>query len=53
LTRLGARATSAHIAFDDHPNELRLSDRIQTVTVDSIFAWLQRSGLGAAPITVR
>jgi hypothetical protein len=53
LTRLGARATSAHIAFDDHPNELRFSDRIQTVTVDSIFAWLQRSGLGATPVTVR
>jgi hypothetical protein len=53
LTRLGARATRANVAFDDHPNELRFSDRIQTVTVDSVFAWLQRSGLGSEPVTVR
>ena len=46
LTRLGARATSANIAFDDHPNDKRFSDRIETVTVDSVFDWLQRSGLG-------
>jgi hypothetical protein len=52
LTRLGARATAANIAFDDHPNEKRFSDRIETVTVDSVFAWLQRTQLGAAPITV-
>jgi hypothetical protein len=53
LTRLGARATAANIAFDDHPNHKRFSDRIETVTVDSVFAWLQRSGLGSAPVTVR
>lgn len=53
FTRLGARATQAHIAFDDHPNHKRFSDRIETVTVDSVFAWLTRSGLGAAPITIR
>jgi hypothetical protein len=53
LTRLGARATAANIAFDDHPNDKRFSDRIETVTVDSVFVWLQRSGLGAAPMTVR
>jgi len=52
LTRLGARATRANIAFDDHPNDKRFSDRIETVTVDSVFAWLQGSGLGAAPVTV-
>lgn len=46
LTRLGARATSANIAFDDHPNDKRFADRIETVTVDSVFHWLQRSGLG-------
>jgi len=45
LTRLGARMTMANVAFDDHPNELRFSSRIRTVTVDSVFAWLQRSGL--------
>lgn len=53
LTRLGARATAANVAFDDHPNEKRFSDRIETVTVDSVFAWLGRSGLGGAPVTVR
>jgi len=51
LTRLGARATAANIAFDDHPNSKRFSDRIETVTVDSVFAWLERSGL-AAPMQV-
>ena len=38
LKRLGARVTSANVAFDDHPNEKRFSDRIETVTVDSVFA---------------
>jgi hypothetical protein len=53
LTRLGGRATAANIAFDDHPNEKRFSDRIETVTVDSVFDWLQRSGLGRAPMVTR
>jgi len=45
LTRLGGRLTAANIAFDDHPNEKRFADRIETVTVDSVFRWLQRTGL--------
>lgn len=45
LTRLGARMTMANVSFDDHPSGLRFSNRIRTVTVDSVFAWLQRSGL--------
>lgn len=49
MTRLGARVGSAHIAFDDHPNDKRFSDRIETVTVDSVFDWLIRSGVGSAP----
>lgn len=49
LTRLGARAGSANVAFDDHPSEQRFADLIQTVTVDSVLEWLQRSGLGSAP----
>ncbi|MEO8059855.1 MAG: DUF2145 domain-containing protein [Burkholderiales bacterium] len=53
LKRLGARATAANVAFDDHPNEKRFTDRIETVTVDSVFAWLQRSSLGKVPVTVR
>jgi hypothetical protein len=52
LSRLGARATAANVAFDDHPSEKRFTDRIETITVDSVFAWLQRSGLGSAPVTV-
>jgi hypothetical protein len=36
LKRLGARVTAANVAFDDHPNEKRFSDRIETVTVDSV-----------------
>lgn len=48
LTRLGARVTAANVAFDDHPNEKRFSDRIETVTVDSVFAWLPRAQLSPA-----
>jgi hypothetical protein len=51
LKRLGGRLSTANIAFDDHPNEKRFSDRIETVTVDSVYAWLNRSGLGG-PINV-
>jgi hypothetical protein len=53
LTRLGGRITRANVEFDDHPNAKRFSDRIDTVTVDSVFVWLQRSGLGQAPVVVR
>lgn len=52
LTRLGGRMTAANIAFDDHPNEKRFSDRIETATVDSVFSWLQRTGLATAPVAV-
>ena len=45
MTRLGARAGSANVAFDDHPNEKRFADRIETVAVDSVLDWLARSGL--------
>jgi hypothetical protein len=43
LTRLGGRVTAANIAFDDHPDDKRFSNRIETVTVDSVFSWLQRA----------
>lgn len=49
MARLGARVSSAHIAFDDHPTERRFSDRIDTVTVDSAFEWLARWGLASPP----
>ena len=51
--RLGARVASANVAFDDHPNEKRFSDRIETVTVDSVFRWLERDGLGGAVQVIR
>jgi hypothetical protein len=50
---LGGRLTAANIAFDDHPGEKRFTDRIGTVTVDSVFAWLNRSGLGGSAVVVR
>ncbi|RZJ20179.1 MAG: DUF2145 domain-containing protein [Haliea sp.] len=52
LTRLGGRVGQANIAFDDHPNDKRYSDRIETVTVDSVFDWLPRAGLAGAPATL-
>ncbi|KQX89519.1 hypothetical protein ASD34_06295 [Variovorax sp. Root473] len=53
LTPRGERVGSANIAFDDHPNEKRFSDCIETVTVDSVFVWLSRAGLGTAPVTLK
>lgn len=53
FTRLGARVTAVNVAFDDHPNEKRFTDRIETVTVDSVFAWLNRGGLGAPVQVIR
>ena len=51
--RLGARVGTANVAFDDHPNDKRSSDRIETGTVDSAFAWLNRSGLGGPVQVIR
>ncbi len=53
LERLGARVTAANVAFDDHPNEKRFADRIETVTVDSVFAWMLRSGQGKPVVELR
>ncbi len=52
LTRLGARIGTANVAFDDHPDNKRFSDRIETVTVDSVFAWLPRAGLGGEVVKI-
>ena len=49
LTRLGGRVARANVAFDDHPNDKRFSDRIETVTVDSLWLWLPRAGLASGP----
>ena len=53
LTRLGGRMSAANVAFDDHPNEKRFSDRIETVTVDSMFQWMGASRLGGAVASLR
>ncbi len=53
LTRLGGRVTAANVAFDDHPPDKRFSDRIETVTVDSVFAWLPRAGLTSQPVVTQ
>jgi hypothetical protein len=53
LTRLGGRITQANVEFDDHPAQKRFSDRIESVTVDSVFEWLLRAGLGAPPVSVK
>ena len=53
LKRLGGRMTAANIAFDDHQNEKRFTDRIDTVTVDSVFTWLNRTGMGAPVQLIR
>ncbi len=51
LTRLGGRLSAANVAFDDHPNDKRFSDRIETVTVDSVFDWLPRAQLAVPGLT--
>ena len=53
MQRLGARVTAANISFDDHPSYLRFTNRIRTVTVDSVMAWLQRTGYGDPQFVVR
>ncbi|NIF86357.1 DUF2145 domain-containing protein [Comamonas sp. Tr-654] len=53
FSRLGGRMTAANIAFDDHPNEKRFASRIETVTVDSVTQWLQRTQLASTVRTVQ
>jgi hypothetical protein len=53
LKRLGARVATAHIAFDDHPFGRRMGGQIDTVTVDSVFAWIERAGLGNPLVRLR
>ena len=53
LTRLGGRISAANVAFDDHPLAKRFSDRIETVTADSVFRWLERADFGGKLVTIR
>ena len=41
--------TAGNVAFDDHPSAQRFADRIETVTADSVLAWLDRLGAASAP----
>lgn len=53
MKRLGARIGTAHIAFDDHPFDRRMAGHIDTVTVESVFDWLQRARLAGTPRILR
>ncbi len=53
MTRLGARMFKANVAFDDHPNERRFVDLIDTVTVESMAAYIKRVDLGSAEEVIR
>jgi hypothetical protein len=41
MTRLGARMFRANIAFDDQPFDRRMAGHIDTVTVDSVFRFVE------------
>ncbi|MFM2056859.1 MAG: hypothetical protein RLY71_1244 [Pseudomonadota bacterium] len=53
MKRLGARMTTANVAFDDHPDDKRYAGHIETVTVDSVFSFLVTSDLGSEAQVMR
>lgn len=53
MTRLGARMFKANVAFDDHPNERRFADLIDTVTVESMTAYIRKVDAGSSDEVVR
>ncbi|WP_353506194.1 DUF2145 domain-containing protein [Variovorax brevis] len=53
ITRLGGRISAANVAFDAQLNETRFSDRIETITVDSVFNRMQRTGMSGAPTVLK
>jgi hypothetical protein len=50
-TRLGASVSRSNIDFNDHPPARRFAGKIDTVTVESVFDFLQRSGF-AGPLQI-
>lgn len=42
LTRLGARMFRANIAFDDHPFDRRMAGQIDTVSVESVYRFIEQ-----------
>ena len=53
MTRLGGRMFRANIAFDDHPSERRWAGQIDTVTVESVFAFVAARDPGSRRVLVR
>jgi hypothetical protein len=53
MTRLGARMFKANVAFDDHPNERRFADLIDTVTVESMAAYIRKVDAGSSAEVIR
>ena len=45
VTRMGARVARNNVSFSDHPDENLYANRVETVTVDSVFRFLRTSGL--------
>jgi hypothetical protein len=45
LTRLGGRMFKANVAFDDHPAELRWSDKITVNTGDDVLRFVAKTGI--------
>jgi hypothetical protein len=52
LTRLAGRLTRASVAFDDHPPGQRFTDRIETVSVESVFDLMARRPWGGPVSTI-
>jgi hypothetical protein len=53
FTRLGARMFRANVAFDDHPDERRFADLIDTVTVESMATYIKRVDTASSSEVVR
>lgn len=53
FTRLGARMFRANVAFDDHPDARRFADLIDTVTVESMAAYIKQADPGSSSEVIR
>lgn len=53
MARLGGRMFRANIAFDDHPSERRWAGQIDTVTVESVFAFIAARDPASKRVLVR
>lgn len=53
LTRLGGRMFKANIAFEDHPSDRRMNGQIDTVTVESLAAFLTRKDPESRRLVIR